>query len=119
MITANGKTGWFSTKPAIGSASLSVVPLSESSVLMEASTSAEFLYSVLPITVLRAISTVPDLLSDFTELSLPTGALKPLCLPVIFICATAITVRDATAIMNIQRAETMLVLSPFPYRWCI
>ena len=65
------------------------------------------LFSVFPITAPKVTSMVPDSLSGGTGFSLPTGVSRHPSLLATSICATAITVREAMATLNIQRVETM------------
>ena len=65
------------------------------------------LFSVFPITAPKVTSMVPDSLSGGTGFSLPTGESRHPSQLATSICATAITVREAMATLNIQRVETM------------
>ena len=76
------------------------------------------LFSVFPITAPKVTSMVPDSLSGGTGFSLPTGVSRHPSLLATSICATAITVKVATATMNIQRARTTSVLWDFRCLWC-
>ena len=75
------------------------------------------LFSVFPITAPKVTSMVPDSLSGGTGFSLPTGVSRHPSLLATSICATAITVKVATATMNIQRARTTSVLWDFRCHW--